>query len=47
MVLGRIGLGVLYVVVNELCFGNYVFEYDIVIVKKIVWVFCGGDLIGI
>ena len=43
-VLGRSGLGALYVAANELLLGNYASEHDIKIAKKIAWVLCGGDL---
>ncbi|MCF8245147.1 MAG: 3-hydroxyacyl-CoA dehydrogenase/enoyl-CoA hydratase family protein [Saprospiraceae bacterium] len=45
-VLGRGGLGALYVAANELKLGNYASEHDIKIAKKIAFVLCGGDLTG-
>ncbi len=44
LVLGRSGLGALYVGANELLLGKYASEHDIKIAKKIAWVLCGGDL---
>ena len=43
-VLGRTGLGALYVAAHSLQLGNYATEHDIKIAKKIAWVLCGGDL---
>ncbi|MBK7335065.1 MAG: 3-hydroxyacyl-CoA dehydrogenase/enoyl-CoA hydratase family protein [Saprospirales bacterium] len=43
-VLGRGGLGALYIAANELYLGRYATEHDIKIAKKVAWVLCGGDL---
>jgi 3-hydroxyacyl-CoA dehydrogenase len=43
-VLGRTGLGALYVAAHSLKLGNYASEHDIVIAKKVAYVLCGGDL---
>jgi 3-hydroxyacyl-CoA dehydrogenase len=43
-VLGRTGLGALYVAAHSLQLGNYATEHDIKIAKKVAWVLCGGDL---
>ncbi len=43
-VLGRTGLGTLYVAAHSLKLGNYASEHDILIAKKVAWVLCGGDL---
>lgn len=43
-VLGRTGLGALYVAAHSLQLGHYATEHDIKIAKKIAWVLCGGDL---
>ena len=43
-VLGRQGLGALYVAANELKLGKYASEHDIKIAHKVAWVLCGGDL---
>ncbi len=43
-VLGRTGLGALYIAAHSLQLGNYASEHDIKIAKKIAWVLCGGDL---
>jgi 3-hydroxyacyl-CoA dehydrogenase len=43
-VLGRTGLGALYVAAHSLKLGNYASEHDILIAKKVAWVLCGGDL---
>jgi 3-hydroxyacyl-CoA dehydrogenase len=43
-VLGRTGLGALYVAAHSLQLGKYASEHDIKIAKKIAWVLCGGDL---
>jgi len=45
-VLGRTGLGALYVAANELYLGKYASAHDIKIAKKIAYVLCGGDLTG-
>ncbi len=43
-VLGRTGLGALYVAAHSLQLGQYASEHDIKIAKKIAYVLCGGDL---
>lgn len=43
-VLGRTGLGALYIAAHSLKLGNYASEHDIKIAQKIAWVLCGGDL---
>lgn len=43
-VLGRTGLGALYIAAHSLKLGNYASEHDIKIAHKIAWVLCGGDL---
>ncbi len=43
-VLGRTGLGALYVAAHSLQRGGYASEHDIKIAKKLAWVLCGGDL---
>ena len=43
-VLGRTGLGALYIAGHSLKLGNYASEHDIKIANKIAWVLCGGDL---
>lgn len=43
-VLGRTGLGALYVAAESLRLGNYASDHDIKIAKKIASVLCGGDL---
>ncbi len=45
-VLGRTGLGALYVAAHSLYLGHYATEHDIKIARKIAWVLCGGDLTG-
>jgi 3-hydroxyacyl-CoA dehydrogenase len=45
-VLGRNGLGALYIAANELKLGNWASEHDIKIARKIAFVLCGGDLSG-
>jgi 3-hydroxyacyl-CoA dehydrogenase len=45
-VLGRSGLGPLYIAANELLLGGFATEHDIKIAKKVAWVLCGGDLTG-
>ncbi|MFM2268070.1 MAG: hypothetical protein RL757_1511 [Bacteroidota bacterium] len=45
-VLGRQGLGALYVAAHSLQLGNYASEHDIKIAKKVAFVLCGGDLTG-
>ncbi|HUR30299.1 MAG TPA: 3-hydroxyacyl-CoA dehydrogenase NAD-binding domain-containing protein [Saprospiraceae bacterium] len=46
LVLGRGGLAALYAFANEFKLGGYGSEHDILIVKKLAWVLCGGDLTG-
>ncbi len=43
-VLGRTGLGALYVAAHSLKLGNYASDHDIKIAQKVAWVLCGGDL---
>ncbi len=43
-VLGREGLGALYVAANELKRGGWASAYDIEIAHKLAYVLCGGDL---
>ncbi|MBK9338366.1 MAG: 3-hydroxyacyl-CoA dehydrogenase/enoyl-CoA hydratase family protein [Lewinellaceae bacterium] len=43
-VLGRTGLGALYIAAHSLKLGNYATDHDIKIAQKIAWVLCGGDL---
>lgn len=43
-VLGRTGLGALYVAAHSLKLGNYASEHDIKIAHKVAYVLCGGDL---
>ena len=43
-VLGRTGLGALYVAAHSLKLGNYASDHDILIAKKVAYVLCGGDL---
>lgn len=43
-VLGRTGLGALYIAAHSLKLGNYASEHDIKIAQKVAWVLCGGDL---
>jgi 3-hydroxyacyl-CoA dehydrogenase len=43
-VLGRTGLGALYIAAHTLQLGNYATEHDIKIAKKVAYVLCGGDL---
>ena len=45
-VLGRGGLGALYVAANELRLGKFASDHDIKIAQKIAFVLCGGDLTG-
>ncbi|BDS09995.1 3-hydroxyacyl-CoA dehydrogenase/enoyl-CoA hydratase family protein [Aureispira anguillae] len=44
LVLGRGGLGALYVAAESLRLGKYASEHDILIAKKVASVLCGGDL---
>ncbi len=43
-VLGRTGLGALYIAAHSLELGNYASEHDVKIAKKVAFVLCGGDL---
>ena len=43
-VLGRTGLGALYIAARSLQLGHYATEHDIKIAKKVAYVLCGGDL---
>ncbi len=43
-VLGRTGLGALYIAAHSLKLGHYASEHDIKIAKKVAYVLCGGDL---
>ncbi|WCL80204.1 3-hydroxyacyl-CoA dehydrogenase/enoyl-CoA hydratase family protein [Saprospira sp. CCB-QB6] len=43
-VLGRGGLGALYVAAESLRLGRYASDHDIKIAKKVAYVLCGGDL---
>lgn len=43
-VMGRTGLGALYIAAHSLQLGNYATEHDIKIAKKVAYVLCGGDL---
>lgn len=43
-VLGRTGLGALYVAAHTLKLGHYASEHDIKIAQKVAYVLCGGDL---
>ena len=43
-VLGRTGLGALYIAAHSLQLGNFATEHDIKIAKKVAYVLCGGDL---
>jgi len=43
-VLGRTGLGALYVAAESLRLGNYASDHDIKIAKQVAYVLCGGDL---
>lgn len=44
LVLGRQGLGALYVAAHSLQLGGYATAHDIKIAKKVAYVLCGGDL---
>lgn len=44
LVLGRGGLGALYVAAESLRLGKYASDHDILIAKKVASVLCGGDL---
>jgi len=43
-VLGRTGLGALYIAAHSLKLGHYASEHDIKIAQKVAYVLCGGDL---
>lgn len=43
-VMGKEGLGIVYVGANSMLSGNYMSEHDGVISEKLGWVLCGGDL---
>jgi len=43
-VLGKQGLGMVYVGANSMRSGHYISEYDQYISEKLGWVMCGGDL---
>lgn len=43
-VLGRTGMGALYIAAHSLKLGNYASEHDIKIAQKVAYVLCGGDL---
>lgn len=43
-VLGKEGLGIVYVGANTMKSGNYISEHDQLISEKLGWVMCGGDL---
>ncbi|MDF1673529.1 MAG: 3-hydroxyacyl-CoA dehydrogenase/enoyl-CoA hydratase family protein [Vicingaceae bacterium] len=43
-VLGKEGLGIVYVGANSMKSGNYISEHDQLISEKLGWVMCGGDL---
>lgn len=43
-VLGKQGLGIVYVGANSMKSGNYISEHDQKISEKLGWVMCGGDL---
>ncbi len=43
-VLGKQGLGIVYVGANSMRSGNYISEHDQKISEKLGWVMCGGDL---
>lgn len=43
-VLGKQGLGIVYVGANSMMSGNYISEHDQTISEKLGWVICGGDL---
>jgi 3-hydroxyacyl-CoA dehydrogenase len=45
-VMGRGGLGALYVAAESLRLGKFASEHDIKIAKKVAYVLCGGDLTG-
>lgn len=43
-VLGKQGLGIVYVGANSMMTGNYISEHDKLISERLGWVMCGGDL---
>ncbi|MCE7922234.1 MAG: 3-hydroxyacyl-CoA dehydrogenase/enoyl-CoA hydratase family protein [Haliscomenobacteraceae bacterium CHB4] len=43
-VLGRTGLGALYIAAHTLKLGHYASEHDVKIAQKVAYVLCGGDL---
>ncbi len=43
-VLGKEGLGIVYVGANSMKSGNFISEHDQLISEKLGWVMCGGDL---
>jgi 3-hydroxyacyl-CoA dehydrogenase len=43
-VLGKEGLGIVYVGANAMLAGKYISEHDQLISQKLGWVLCGGDL---
>lgn len=43
-VLGKEGLGIVYVGADSMKSGNYISEHDKLISEKLGWVLCGGDL---
>ena len=43
-VLGKEGLGIVYVGANSMKSGNYISEHDALISEKLGYVMCGGDL---
>jgi 3-hydroxyacyl-CoA dehydrogenase len=43
-VLGKEGLGIVYVGANAMLAGGYISEHDQLISQKLGWVLCGGDL---
>jgi 3-hydroxyacyl-CoA dehydrogenase len=43
-VLGKEGLGIVYVGANSMKSGNYISEHDQLISEKLGWVLCGGDV---
>ena len=42
--LGKEGLGIVYVGANTMKSGKYISEHDQLISEKLGWVMCGGDL---
>lgn len=43
-VLGKQGLGIVYVGANSMRSGNYISDHDQLMSEKLGWVLCGGDL---